>query len=202
MSLIEHLTELRSRLIKAFIAIAVGMLVGFIAYEWIFDFLLDPYLQVADPGQAGLFVQDPLEGFSVRLKVSAYAGVALAMPVILWQLWRALPAFRGDADAGTWLYRVALNTALTWKRRGERRDTTALLHERRPDASHGAPRSEAALLEEFLATLGDLDRSILLLYLEGLAYQAIADVTGIAAGTVGVRLHRIKRTFHDRYMED
>jgi sec-independent protein translocase protein TatC len=88
MPLMEHLTELRSRLIKALIAVAVGMLIGFIAYEWIFDFLLDPYLEIADPGQAGLYVQDPLEGFSVRLKVSAYAGVALAMPVLLWQLWR------------------------------------------------------------------------------------------------------------------
>jgi sec-independent protein translocase protein TatC len=88
MPLMEHLTELRSRLIKALVAVAIGMLVGFVAYEWIFDFLLDPYLEVADPEQAGLYVQDPLEGFSVRLKVSAYSGVALAMPVILWQLWR------------------------------------------------------------------------------------------------------------------
>ena len=88
MPLMEHLNELRSRLIKALVAVAVGMLLGFIAYDWIFDFLLQPYLDVADPDQAGLFVQDPLEGFSVRLKVSAYAGVALAMPVILWQLWR------------------------------------------------------------------------------------------------------------------
>ena len=51
MPLMAHLTELRSRLIKALIAVAVGMLVGFVAYDWIFDFLLDPYLQVADPGQ-------------------------------------------------------------------------------------------------------------------------------------------------------
>jgi sec-independent protein translocase protein TatC len=91
MSLVEHLTELRNRLIKSVIAVAVGMVVGFVFYEAIFDFLLDPYLDVAaDDGQGfpGLLQTDPLEGLSVRLKVSAYAGVALAMPVLLWQLWR------------------------------------------------------------------------------------------------------------------
>jgi sec-independent protein translocase protein TatC len=89
MPLVEHLNELRSRLIKTMIAVGVGMLVGFVAYEWIFDFLLEPYLQVASENQPqGLFVTDPLEGFAVRMKVSAYAGIALAMPVILWQLWR------------------------------------------------------------------------------------------------------------------
>lgn len=90
MSLMEHLTELRDRLIKSVIAVAVGMVIGFIAYEWTFDFLLEPYLDVADDDvlEGRLLQTDPLEGFSVRLKVSAYSGVALAMPVLLWQLWR------------------------------------------------------------------------------------------------------------------
>ena len=92
MSLMEHLTELRDRLIKCVIAVVVGMIVGFIAYEWIFDFLLDPYADIAqnDDNPLGdqLLQTDPLEGFAVRMKVSAYSGIALAMPVLLWQLWR------------------------------------------------------------------------------------------------------------------
>lgn len=91
MPLMEHLTELRDRIIKSIAAILVGMIVGFVAYEWIFDFLLDPYLEIAEDdenGFPGLIQTDPLEGFSVRLKVSAYSGIALAMPVLLWQLWR------------------------------------------------------------------------------------------------------------------
>lgn len=92
MSLMEHLTELRDRLVKCVVAVVLGMLVGFVAYEWIFDFLLDPYLDAAvdDDNPLGdrLLQTDPLEGFSVRLKVSAYSGIALAMPVLLWQLWR------------------------------------------------------------------------------------------------------------------
>ena len=74
---------------------AVGAIIGFVAYEWIFDILIEPYQQLCDNniGQTlddncRLLVTNPLEGFSVRLKVSTYAGIALAMPVILWQLWR------------------------------------------------------------------------------------------------------------------
>lgn len=92
MSLMEHLTELRDRLIKSVVAVLLGMVVGFIAYEWIFDFLLEPYTDIAsnDDNPLGdrLLQTDPLEGFTVRLKVSAYSGIALAMPVLLWQIWR------------------------------------------------------------------------------------------------------------------
>lgn len=92
MTLVEHLTELRKRLIICVLAVAVGMLIGFLAYEWIFDFLVHPYRQVADGSNSltggDLLQTDPLEGFGVRMKSSAYAGIALAMPVILWQIWR------------------------------------------------------------------------------------------------------------------
>ena len=94
MSLMEHLTELRNRIFKCVIAIAAGALVGFLVYDKIFDFLIDPYQATCreDVAQSisgcRLLATDPLEGFSVRLKVSTYGGIALAMPVLLWQLWR------------------------------------------------------------------------------------------------------------------
>lgn len=100
MTLMEHLTELRNRLIKSIVAIAVGGLACWIAYEYILDFLLHPYCEsfpVADriasrlfspDGACNLYVTDPLEPFSVRLTVAGYGGFALAMPVVLWQMWR------------------------------------------------------------------------------------------------------------------
>jgi sec-independent protein translocase protein TatC len=92
MTLVEHLTELRTRLIICVVAVAVGMVVAFLAYEWIFDFLIHPYRDIADGENSltgGQLLQtDPLEGFGVRMKTSAYAGIALAMPVILWQVWK------------------------------------------------------------------------------------------------------------------
>ena len=77
MTLVEHLTELRKRLIISVLAVAVGMIIAFIAYPWIIDFLLYPYQQLVESrpetsitgGQ--LLQTDPLEGFSVRMKTSA-----------------------------------------------------------------------------------------------------------------------------------
>lgn len=115
------------------------------------------------------------------------------------QLWRGLPSFRGDAATGTWLYRVALNTALTWRRRSARQ--IRRLPAQAPPAVGEGLRSEAAILDEFLRTLAPVDRSVLLLYMEGLPHKDIGDVTGLTAGHVGVRLHRMKAAFTRRYVE-
>ena len=86
MTLVEHLTELRSRLVKALIALAVGGLVGFLLYEPVLEILQAPYCQISE--ECDFVVTDPLESFSIRLKVSAYVGLLIASPVVLWQLWR------------------------------------------------------------------------------------------------------------------
>ena len=86
MTLVEHLTELRKRLIIAVSAVGVGMLVVFAFYDPIFDFLVAPYCATSE--NCELLQTDPLEGFGVRMRVAGYGGIALAMPVILWQLWR------------------------------------------------------------------------------------------------------------------
>src|SRR5262245_42078380 len=89
MPLVEHLRELRSRIIKVVIALSIGMVAGFLLYNQIFDVLVEPYKQSANSLTNGkLLGVDPLEGFAVRLKISLYAGIFFAMPVILWQLWR------------------------------------------------------------------------------------------------------------------
>src|SRR5688572_21356516 len=92
MTLIEHLTELRSRLIKSVLAVAAGAVLAFMLYPQIFDILIHPYEQIATAENSladdQLVAFDPLEGFAVRLQIATYGGIALAMPIILWQLWR------------------------------------------------------------------------------------------------------------------
>ncbi|MDD9369109.1 MAG: twin-arginine translocase subunit TatC [Acidimicrobiales bacterium] len=94
MTLVEHLTELRKRLVISVLAVAVGMLIGFLLYPWVFDFLLRPYADIVrqQPETSAIgdkLIQiDPLEGFAVRMKTSMYTGIAVAMPVILWQVWK------------------------------------------------------------------------------------------------------------------
>ncbi|MGI9623608.1 MAG: twin-arginine translocase subunit TatC [Acidimicrobiales bacterium] len=87
MSLMEHLTELRTRLIRSVGAIFIGALVGWFLYNWVIGFLLEPYCEVLDT-DCDLRVDEPLEGLSIRMTVALYIGIALAVPVWLWQAWR------------------------------------------------------------------------------------------------------------------
>ncbi len=86
MPLVEHLAELRRRLIVSVVALAAGAVVAFFLYERILDFLIGPYTEIT--GKRDLAIIDPLEGFAARLKLSAWCGAVLASPVVLWQLWR------------------------------------------------------------------------------------------------------------------
>lgn len=86
MTLVEHLTELRRRLIISAVALVAGSIVAFVAYEAILGFLIGPYTDVT--GRSTLLITDPLEGFNTRLKIAGYCGLLLGSPVILWQVWR------------------------------------------------------------------------------------------------------------------
>ncbi|HSL59534.1 MAG TPA: twin-arginine translocase subunit TatC [Acidimicrobiales bacterium] len=88
MSVVEHLTEFRDRTIKSVLAIALGAVVCFAVFPQILEVLIEPYCQFRPEGDCQLIQTDPLEGFAVRLSVSAYGGIALAMPIVLYQVWR------------------------------------------------------------------------------------------------------------------
>ncbi|MEE3275148.1 MAG: twin-arginine translocase subunit TatC [Actinomycetota bacterium] len=96
MSLMEHLTELRRRLLVSVLAIGVGAVACWITYPWILDFLMEPYCQVRGESTGEnvfgegceLLVTDPLEPFGVRMMVAGYGGLALSIPILLWQTWR------------------------------------------------------------------------------------------------------------------
>ena len=86
MPLVDHLSELRRRLIISVLALLGGAIVGFILYNRILSILLRPYTEVTNNTEFVFF--DPLEAFATRLKVAAWSGAFLASPVVLWQLWR------------------------------------------------------------------------------------------------------------------
>jgi sec-independent protein translocase protein TatC len=87
MTIWEHLAELRSRLLKVAMAVAVGTVAGWFVYPYLLDFLLEPFRDIQGP-EAQVIATEPLQAFTLRLQMSVYLGIALAMPVILWQLWR------------------------------------------------------------------------------------------------------------------
>jgi sec-independent protein translocase protein TatC len=86
MTLVEHLAELRRRVMICLVAAFVAGVAAFVAYPHIFRVLVDPYCAVARRCQ--LYVTGPLDGLSVRLQITTYGALVLAAPVLLWQLWR------------------------------------------------------------------------------------------------------------------
>jgi RNA polymerase sigma factor (sigma-70 family) len=107
-------------------------------------------------------------------------------------VWRALPGFRGDASVRTWLYRIAHNVALTWQARDRRRQfREAPLDDDVAAAGDGDLRRLA--LKQAVAAMSPVDRTLTLLWLEGLSGAEIEQVTGIKSATVAVRLSRIRK---------
>jgi sec-independent protein translocase protein TatC len=94
MTLMEHLTELRKRLIISILAVTVGTVVAFFLYGHVLQFITHPYHSFLNhhPNQniskGNLITTGPLEGFTTRLKVSGYLGLFLASPIVLWEIWR------------------------------------------------------------------------------------------------------------------
>jgi len=91
MTLTQHLGELRTRIIRSFLGVIVGVIVILAFYDQVLDFMRKPYEELCKQNSnltCELQFIGPLEGFSTRLSISTYGGIILAMPIILWQIWR------------------------------------------------------------------------------------------------------------------
>lgn len=111
---------------------------------------------------------------------------------IVFQLWKSFPGFRGKAAFSTWLYRIALSTAISAfrKKRPDISYTATLPDEpEEPGEQHG----QRERLFDALRQLNDADKALIALYLENLSYQEIAEISGISENNVGVKLNRIRQ---------
>ena len=116
---------------------------------------------------------------------------------ILGQLWRAFPSFAGRAKLSTWVYRVALNVAISQHRRRRRDDARLVQPVALDDVNVDPPEHDErrAALDRFLTALGEFDRALLLLYLADHSHQEIAESLGITATNASTRLSRLKARF-------
>jgi len=128
---------------------------------------------------------------------------------ILYQVWVSIPSFREQARPSTWVYKVALNTALTWRRGQNKRPRAAsLLSLSELPEEIPAPGSDAAEDRELLQAvyacvckLPKIDCALALLYLNGLHYEEMSEILGMSTGNVGVRLNRIRKALADMMKE-
>ncbi len=120
---------------------------------------------------------------------------------ILLQAWRSLPSFEGKANAATWFYRVALNTAMNWHRKDQpRRSKQQPLLDVQVIPAEGVDGAEQAQQREMVEQLYNAiqklpkgDAALVLLYLDELSYREMAEVLGISESNVGVKLNRAKK---------
>lgn len=113
---------------------------------------------------------------------------------ILLQIWRSMDRFENRASQDTWCYRIALNTAFTWLRSRQRRNVRLNVVSNETDLVAAAAHVDDSviLLERFMRQLNAIDRAVLLMFLENLSEESIAEALGSSLGAIRVRLHRIK----------
>jgi len=116
---------------------------------------------------------------------------------IVAQLWKSYPSFRKESKFSTWMYRVALNTAITsFKKTKRRPDQNSLTYENfqiKDESYDSKTEEDIKELHKAVAQLTGIEKSIVLLYLENKKYEEIAEITGITQNYVRVKMNRIKK---------
>jgi RNA polymerase sigma-70 factor (ECF subfamily) len=122
---------------------------------------------------------------------------------ILVQLWRSFGTFDGRVSFSTWMYRVALNVAISFYRSERRQvsDTISLeecgIDFHSLDLAYGPDTDDMRTLQRLIEQLDEMSRSLIMLFLEGFSHEEIAGVLGISTSNVGTRLARIKQKLRD-----
>ncbi|KFC39688.1 sigma-70 family RNA polymerase sigma factor [Elizabethkingia anophelis] len=118
---------------------------------------------------------------------------------IVLQLWRSYDTFKGNSKISTWMYRVALNTAITLFRKTTRTvktDELADFHQQIDDENDDN-QQQISLLYKVIKMLGDIDRAIVMMYLDDVPYKDIAENIGITEVNARVKMNRLKKTLKD-----
>jgi RNA polymerase sigma-70 factor (ECF subfamily) len=112
------------------------------------------------------------------------------------QLWKAYPRFRGDSKFSTWMYRVALNTAITLYRKSKKQPRTqdfdTVLYRVKAEQYDPTEEQQLNLMYSAIRELGDIDKALVFLYLEDKNYSEIAETLGISEVNARVKMNRIK----------
>lgn len=113
---------------------------------------------------------------------------------IIIQLWKAWPSFKGLSKFSTWMYRIALNTSISGLRK-KKADLVYMDHLQLPDAVHEDEQHRKEQLNSLykaIRQLPEIDRAVVMLYLEDNSYEDMEEILGISQGTLRVKMARVK----------
>lgn len=114
---------------------------------------------------------------------------------IVYQLWKSFKTFKGNSKMSTWMYRVALNTSITFLKKDKRSGVQVPIEQiltHKTEEHDTIIEDRVALLHTQIIKLNIIEKGIVLLYLEGRSYDDIAKITGFTKTNIGTRLARIK----------
>ena len=111
------------------------------------------------------------------------------------QLWHSIPTFRQESSVSTWIYRIALNTAIKWVRREQKHSLAEPLENVEFVLNDSGVKVDERLewLYEEIHQLDEIDRSLILLLLDGFSYKEMSGILGVTESNVGVKINRIKK---------
>ncbi len=112
------------------------------------------------------------------------------------ELWKSFKNFNGQSKISTWIYRVALNTAMNYKRKKMKDSLFSFTNDFKAETmgwlNEQDNSEQSAILYDCIDELNEMNKAIILLYLDGNSYEEISEITGISKTNVGTRMSRIK----------
>jgi len=115
---------------------------------------------------------------------------------VLLQGWRSFSKFKGASAFSTWLYKVALNTVLTFSKKQKKKTA---LDDIPPPETKTASKDDSEVLYEVIKSLEDVDRMLISLHLDGYKNKEVAEITGMTQNHVNVKIHRIKALIIEKF---
>ncbi|MGL6037870.1 MAG: RNA polymerase sigma factor [Soonwooa sp.] len=119
---------------------------------------------------------------------------------IVLQLWRSYDSFKGNSKISTWMYRVALNTAITLFRKRTKSPLTSELdevHFEYEQEQEDEKQAQISLLYKVIKLLPNVERAIVMMYLDDISYKEIAETLGITEVNARVKMNRLKKTLKE-----
>jgi RNA polymerase sigma-70 factor (ECF subfamily) len=121
------------------------------------------------------------------------------------QIWKSLHKYNNTFAITTWLYRICLNVAISFYRKSETRKhlNIPLVEEliSISNEENNEKQEQISLLEKFISELNDLDKALILLYLEDKNHTEISDIMGLSVSNVGTKLGRIKEKLKNKFSQ-
>lgn len=114
---------------------------------------------------------------------------------ILIQLWKAFPSFKSESKISTWIYRIAINTSITQFRKGKRKPIYESINNLISETvtNPESKQDDIEQLNQAIALLADIEKGIILLYLDEYSYREIAEIIGTTESNIGFKINQIKK---------